>query len=49
VNDIMQLERGPGSSVDEALLAACLKALMADQFSICLVVSAAVCKPICVN
>jgi hypothetical protein len=27
VNDIMWLERGPGSSLDEALLAACLKAL----------------------
>jgi hypothetical protein len=49
VNDIMQLECGPGSSLDEALLAACLKALMADQFLADLVVPTVVCKPICVN
>jgi hypothetical protein len=30
VNDIMRLERGPGSSLNEALLAACLKASMVD-------------------
>jgi hypothetical protein len=49
VNDIMRLERGPGSSLDKALLAACLKALTADQFSADLVVLVAVCEPICVN
>jgi hypothetical protein len=32
-NDIMRLERGPGSSLDSDLLAACLKALTTDQFS----------------
>jgi hypothetical protein len=49
VNDILLLERGPGSSLDEALLAACLKALTADQFSGDLVLLAAVCEPICAN
>jgi hypothetical protein len=49
VNDIMQLEHGPGSSLDEALLAACLKALTVDQFLADLVVPAAVCEAICVN
>jgi hypothetical protein len=49
VNDFMWLERGPGSSLDEALLAACLKALTADQFSADLVVPVVVCEPICVN
>jgi hypothetical protein len=49
VNDIMRLEHGPGSSLDEALLAACLKALMAGQFLADLVVPAAVYEPICVN
>jgi hypothetical protein len=34
VNDIMRLERGPGSSLDSELLAACLKALTTDQFSV---------------
>jgi hypothetical protein len=29
----MRLERGPGSSLDSDLLAACLKALTTDQFS----------------
>jgi hypothetical protein len=33
VNDIMRLERGPGSSLDGELVAACLKALTTDQFS----------------
>jgi hypothetical protein len=33
VNDIMRLERGPGSSLDGELLATCLKALTTDQFS----------------
>jgi hypothetical protein len=49
VNDIMQLEHGPGSSLDEALLAACLKALTTYQFSADLMVLAAVCEPICAN
>jgi hypothetical protein len=49
VNDIMRLERGPGSSLDEALLAASLNALTVDQFSADLVVPAAVCEPICAN
>jgi hypothetical protein len=31
VNNIMRLEHGHGSSLYEALLAACLKALMVDQ------------------
>jgi hypothetical protein len=46
VNDIMRLEHGPGSSLDEALLAACLKALTADPFSADLVVPAAVYEPV---
>jgi hypothetical protein len=33
MNDIMRLERGPGSSLNGELLAACLKALTTDQFS----------------
>jgi hypothetical protein len=49
LNDIMQLERGPGSSLDEALLAACLKPLTVDQFSVDLVVPTAVCEAICAN
>jgi hypothetical protein len=49
VNDIMRLDHGPGSSQDEVLLAASLKALTTKQFSAELVVSTAVCEPICVN
>jgi hypothetical protein len=49
VNDIMRLERGPRSSLDHALLAACLKTLTTDQFSADLMVLAVVCKPICMN
>jgi hypothetical protein len=49
VNNIMRLDHGPGSSLDEVLLAASLKALTTDQFSAELVVPPAVCKPICVN
>jgi hypothetical protein len=45
VNHIMRLERSPGPSLDEALLAACLKTLMADQFLADLVVPVAVCEP----
>jgi hypothetical protein len=33
VNDIMRLECGPGSSLDEALLATSMKALTTDPFS----------------
>jgi hypothetical protein len=49
VNDIMRLDRRPGSSLDTALLVASLKALTTDQFSVELVVPAVVCEPICVN
>jgi hypothetical protein len=49
VNDIMRLDRGPGSSLDAALLVASLKALTTDQFSAELVVLAVVCEPIYVN
>jgi hypothetical protein len=49
VNDIMRLDREPGSSLDEVLLTASLKVLTTDQFSAELVVSAMVCEPICTN
>jgi hypothetical protein len=49
VNDIMRLDYGPGSSLDEVLLAASLKVLSTDQFSAELVVLAAVCEPLYVN
>jgi hypothetical protein len=49
VNDIMQLECGPRSSLDEALLDACLKVLAVDQILADLLVSATVCESICVN
>jgi hypothetical protein len=49
MSNIMRLERGPGSSLDEALLAACLKALMVDQFLADLVVPVAVYEPIYAN
>jgi hypothetical protein len=49
VNDIMRLHHRPGSSLDEDLLAASLKALTTDQFLAELVVPLAVCEPICVN
>jgi hypothetical protein len=45
VNDIMQLDHRPGSSLDKVPLAASLKALTTDQFSAELVVPAAVCEP----
>jgi hypothetical protein len=45
----MWMEQGPGSSLDKALLATCLKALTADQFLADLVVPVAVCEPICAN
>jgi hypothetical protein len=49
VNDIMWLDRGPGSSLDEGLLATCLKALTSDQFLAELVAPPAAGEPICMN
>jgi hypothetical protein len=49
VNDIMRLERGPGSSLDGELLAACLKALTTDQFSVELATPPASCGAICMD
>jgi hypothetical protein len=49
VNDIMRLERGPGSSLDGELLAACLKALTTDQFPAELAVPPASCGAICMD
>jgi hypothetical protein len=49
VNDIMRLDRGPGSSLDEVLLATSLKALTTDQFSAKLMVPPVAGEPICVN
>jgi hypothetical protein len=45
----MRLERGPGSSLDGDLLAACLKALTADQFSAELATPPASCRAICMD
>jgi hypothetical protein len=47
VNDIMRLDHTLGSSLDEVLLAASLKALTIDQFSAELMVLPVVCEPIC--
>jgi hypothetical protein len=49
VNDIMRLDRGPGSSLGDTLLAASLKALTTDQPSAELVTPVAGCEPLCVN
>jgi hypothetical protein len=49
VNDIMRLDRGPGSSLDAVLLEASLKALTTNQFSAELVAPAAVYEPIYAN
>jgi hypothetical protein len=49
VNDIMRLERGPGSSLDGELLAACLKALTTDQFLAELAMPPASCGAICMD
>jgi hypothetical protein len=49
VNDIMRLDCGPGSSLGDALLAACLKALTTDQPSAGLVTPAATCEPLYAN
>jgi hypothetical protein len=48
-NDIMRPERGPGSSLDGDLLAACLKALTTDQFSAKLAMPPASCRAICMD
>jgi hypothetical protein len=48
-NDIMRLERGPGSSLNSDLLATCLKALTTYQFSAELVTPPASCAPICMD
>jgi hypothetical protein len=45
----MRLERGPGSSLDGDLLAACLKALTIDQFSAELATPPASCGAICMD
>jgi hypothetical protein len=49
VNDIMRLDRGPGSSLGDTLLAASLKALTVDQPSAELVMPAAAYEPLCAN
>jgi hypothetical protein len=49
VNDIMRLDHGPGSSLDEVLLAASFKALTTNQFSAELMVPLVVCEPTYVN
>jgi hypothetical protein len=49
VNDIMRLEHGPGSSLNDELLAACLKALTTDQFLAELVTPPASCGAICMD
>jgi hypothetical protein len=49
VNDIMRLERGPGSSLDSEVLAVCLKALTTDQFSTELATPPASCGAICMD
>jgi hypothetical protein len=47
VNDIMWLDRGPGSSLGDALLSASLKALTTDQSSAELMTPTAACEPLC--
>jgi hypothetical protein len=49
VNDIMRLDRGPGSSLGDTLLAASLKALTTDPPSAELMTPTAGCEPLCVN
>jgi hypothetical protein len=49
VNDIMRLERRPGSSLDAELLATCLKALTTDQFSAELAAPPPSCGAICLD
>jgi hypothetical protein len=49
VNDIIRLDRGPGSSLGDTLLAASFKALTTDQPSTELLTPAVDCEPLCVN
>jgi hypothetical protein len=49
VNDIMRLDRRPGSSLGDTLLTASLKALTTDPPSAELVTPAAGCEPLCAN
>jgi hypothetical protein len=49
VNDIMRLDHGHVSSLDEDLLVVSLKALTTNQFLTELMVPSAVCEPICAN
>jgi hypothetical protein len=49
VNDIMRLDRGPGSSLGDTLLATSLKALTMDQPSAELVTPTEGCESLCVN
>jgi hypothetical protein len=49
VNDIMRLDRGPGSSLGDTLLATSLKAVTMDQPSAKLVMPAAGYEPLCAN
>jgi hypothetical protein len=49
VNNTMRLDRMPGSSVDDVLLDASLKALTTDQFSADVMAPAVVCEPLCAN
>jgi hypothetical protein len=49
VKDIMRLDRGPGCSLGDTLLATSLKALTTDPPSAELVMPAAGCEPLCVN
>jgi hypothetical protein len=49
VNDIMRLDRRPGSSLGDALLATSFKALTTDQPLAELAIPAAACEPLCTN
>jgi hypothetical protein len=49
VNDIMRLNRGPVSSLGDALLAASLKVLTTDQPSTELMTPVVACEPLCTN
>jgi hypothetical protein len=49
VNDIMQLDRWPGSSLGDTLLATTLKALTTNPPLTELVMPTAGCEPLCVN
>jgi hypothetical protein len=49
VNNIMRLDRGPGSSLGDTMLAASLKVLTTDPPSTELMTPTAGCEPLCVN